>query len=141
MEYRHILVALELSEESHVLIERAKFLAELLDARVSFIHIDGSHGEIYPDLINLQTTTGLAPLNTSSIKQLRDFEAAIDYPVSNILVGTGDLADKLAETIMDNNFDLLICGHHHDFWSRIISYSKHLINKSPIDILVIPIES
>jgi len=41
--------------------------------------------------------------------------------------------------IADKGFDLLICGHHHDFVSKLVSYSRHLINKSPIDILVVPI--
>ncbi|TOO00554.1 universal stress global response regulator UspA, partial [Vibrio parahaemolyticus] len=42
-------------------------------------------------------------------------------------------------TIKEQEVDLLICGHHQDFWSKIISYSRHLINKSPVDILVVPI--
>ncbi|POF57619.1 universal stress global response regulator UspA, partial [Vibrio vulnificus] len=29
--------------------------------------------------------------------------------------------------------------HHHNFWSKIISYSRTLVNKSPVDILVVPI--
>lgn len=55
-------------------------------------------------------------------------------------MGTGDLTDKLKETVAANQVDFLICGHHHDFWSKIISHSKQLIDKSPVDILVVPIE-
>ena len=54
MKYKHILVALDLSKESHALIDRAVSIAGLVDAKVSYIHIDGTHGEIYPDLIDIK---------------------------------------------------------------------------------------
>ena len=66
MKYKHILVALDLSKESHVLIDRAVSMAELLAAKVSFIHIDGTHGEIYPDLIDIQAAPERKPLNEPS---------------------------------------------------------------------------
>ncbi|MGF1684007.1 universal stress protein [Photobacterium minamisatsumaniensis] len=141
MKYKHILVALELSEESNVLIDRAVFLAKLLDADLSFIHIDGTHGEIYPELVDIKADANNRPLNERSMIQLNGFLEHSDYPVKHFLVGTGDLSDKLSDTIPEYGVELLICGHHHDFWSKIISYSKHLIHKSTVDILVVPIQS
>ncbi|KGY12984.1 universal stress global response regulator UspA [Vibrio tubiashii] len=139
MNYRHILVAIELEEETKSLIDRAVYLAGLTDAQISFIHIDGSHGEIYPELVDLKETPDAKPINEHAVEQILSFEAYSPLAIRQILVGTGDLADKLKATIEDNNVDLLICGHHHDFWSKIVSYSKHLVNKSPVDILVVPI--
>ncbi|MFA0087680.1 universal stress protein [Vibrio sp. E150_011] len=139
MKYKHILVALELSEDSNVLIDKAVSIAQLVDAEVSFIHIDGTHGEIYPDLVDIQAEPDRQPLNAHANEMLVTFQQYTDFPIKRFLVGTGDLGDKLNATINDNGVDLLICGHHHDFWSRIVSYSRHLINKSPVDILVVPI--
>ena len=139
MKYKHILVALELSEETNVLIDRAVFLAKLLNAEVSFVHIDGTHGEIYPELIDIKKSPDETPLGEPKMEQLRAFDTNTDYPIKHFLIGTGDLSSKLQDIIQDNGVELIICGHHHDFWSKIISYSKHLINKSPVDILVVPI--
>lgn len=141
MHYKHILVALELSEESNILIERAVFLANQLDSRISFIHIDGTHGEIYPDLVDIKANPDLRPLNEHTMEQLKAFDTNTNFPITQFIVGTGDLSEKLHDVISDSRIDLLICGHHQDFWSRIVSYSQHLINKSPVDILVVPIES
>ena len=141
MKYKHILVALELTDESKMLIDKAVSMAELMEAKVSFVHIDGTHGEIYPELMDLKKEPNQLPLNDHFKAVLKNFGEYTDYPIEQILVGTGDLGDKLESTINEKGFDLLVCGHHHDFWSRIVSYSKHLINKSPIDILVVPIES
>jgi nucleotide-binding universal stress UspA family protein len=140
MKYRHILVAIELSEDSNILIDRAVSIAKTVGAEVSFIHIDGTHGEIYSELIDMQAEPNRKPLKSHSNELIASFQQNTDFPVKHFLVGTGDLADKLHDTIAEFEFDLLICGHHHDFWSRIVSYSKHLINKSPIDMLVVPLK-
>lgn len=139
MDYQHILVALGSSEESKVLVDRAVSLAKLVDAKVSLIHIDGTHGEIYPELIDLQKEHDGEQVNERSKEMYQTFSGYTDFPISHFLVGTGDLGNKLEDTIAEHGFDLLICGHHHDFWNNIISYSKRLINKSPIETLVVPI--
>ncbi|MDR9825427.1 universal stress protein [Vibrio sp. FNV 38] len=141
MKYKHILVALELSDESQVLIDKAVFMAKLLDAQISFIHIDGTHGEIYHELVDMKKDDAQRPLTVNAMDQLSAFEGYMDYPLKSFLVGTGDLGDKIVETVEENKVDLLICGHHQDFWSKIISYSRHLIHKSPVDILVVPIQN
>ncbi|AMF93104.1 universal stress protein [Vibrio fluvialis] len=139
MKYQHILVALELSDDSKPLIDKAVSFAEVTGADVSFIHIDGTIGEIYKELIDIQADPNQKPLNDRSNKMLKSLQQYSDFPIKHFYVGTGDLSDKLGMIIADNGFDLLICGHHHDFVSKLVSYSRHLINKSPIDILVVPI--
>ncbi|MCV5940993.1 universal stress protein, partial [Escherichia coli] len=75
----------------------------------------------------------------ASRTQLANFAEYAQYPITHTLVGSGDLSNELCDTIKDYSIDLVVCGHHQDFWSKIISYSRHLINKSPVDILVVPI--
>lgn len=61
MDYRHILVALELSDDTKILIDRATFFADKLEAGISFVYIDGTHGEIYPELVDIQEMTVIYP--------------------------------------------------------------------------------
>ncbi|MCG3722985.1 universal stress global response regulator UspA [Vibrio cincinnatiensis] len=138
MTYQHILVALDLSDDSKLLIDKAISFAKLLNAEISLIHIDGAIGEIYPDLVDIQANPDHRPLTEHSNKRLRELQKYTDFPIKHFYVGTGDLSNKLEKTISDNGFDLLICGHHHDLVSRVLSYSRSLINHSPIDILVVP---
>ncbi|UWZ98854.1 universal stress protein [Vibrio splendidus] len=140
MEYRHILVAVELSDDTKVLIDRAAFFAEKLDAGISFVYIDGTHGEIYPEIYDIQGNEGNLPINEDTINHLKEFETYAKHTIKHIFVGTGDLSDKLKNVIEANGVDLLLCGHHHDFWHKLISHSKQIIDISPIDILVVPME-
>lgn len=146
MKYQHILVALELTEENKVLINKAIAMAETFNADVSLIHVDGAVGEVYTQLIDIQQDPTQKPLNQHANELLLKFqnytkEQFPDFPIKYFWVGTGSLGSKLKKVIEQHQYDLLICGHHHDFWSNMVSYSRDLINKSPIDILVVPMES
>lgn len=140
MKYNHILVALELSEASQVLIDKAASLREMTGAEVSFIHIDGSVGELSSELTDLQIEPDARPLNDYGNQWLHRLQDMHDYPIKHFLVGTGNLGDKLTAVVDKYQCDVLICGHHHDLWNSIVSYSRQLINHSNIDILVVPIK-
>lgn len=141
MKYKHILVALDLSKESYILIDRAVSIAELTNAKVSFIHVDGTHGEIYPELVDIKSEPERKPLNEPSNTWLAEFQQYTDFPIESFWVGTGDLSNKVSMVVAENGIELIVCGHHHDFLSNIISYSRPLIQHSPIDILVVPLTS
>ncbi|WP_114766320.1 universal stress protein [Vibrio rhodolitus] len=139
MKYKHILVALDLSDESKVLIDRAVSLAEMVGSKVSFIHVDGNIGEVYPELVDIQAEPEQRPLNLHAMDYLHKFQKYTDHPIAHFFVGTGDLADKLKDITKEQEVDLIICGHHHDFISHFISYSRRLLNKATVDILVVPV--
>ncbi len=146
MKYQHILVALELTEENKVLINKAVAMADTFGADISLIHVDGAVGEIYPELLDIQQNPDQKPLNHHGNEQLHQLQKQLsetypNFPIKHFWVGTGNLSSKLKRMIETHDYDLLICGHHHDFWSGIVSYSRELINKSPVDILVVPLPS
>jgi universal stress protein A len=35
--------------------------------------------------------------------------------------------------------DLVVCGHHQDFWSKLMSSARQLINTVHIDMLIVPL--
>ncbi|MDG3087728.1 universal stress protein [Vibrio hannami] len=137
--YKHILVAVELSEESDSLVSKGAALAKKFDAELSLIYIDDTHGEIYHELFDLNDEESRANVPDKTNHFFERFIKACDVPVKNALAGSGNIANRLPEIIEEYEADLLLCGHHHDFWSHIISTSRQLINSSSIDILVHPI--
>ncbi len=140
MSYKHIMVALDLSEESKMLIDKAVSLAKPLDAEISFIHIDVNYAELYTGLIDLNMAETQHQAMEASMTQLKEFAEYANYPIKHSLVGSGDLSNELRDTIGEYNVDLVVCGHHQDFWSKILSSTRQLINTSPVDMLVVPIK-
>lgn len=141
MSYKHILVAIDLSDDSKLLIDKAVSLAKPLGAEVSFIHIDVNYAELYTGLIDINLAETQHQALEASQKQLQELGEYANYPIKHTLVGSGDLSNELTDNINDKFVDLVICGHHQDFWSKLLSSTRQLINVTPVDLLVVPLKS
>ncbi|PMG23591.1 universal stress global response regulator UspA [Vibrio splendidus] len=139
MSYKHILVAVDLSDDSKLLVDKAVALAKPLEAKVSFIHIDINYAELYTGLIDINMAETQHNAMEASRIQLQKFADYAQYPITHTLVGSGDLSHELCDTINEFNVDLVVCGHHQDFWSKLLSSTRQLINASPVDMLVVPL--
>lgn len=53
MAYKHILVAVDLSPESNVLVQKAVSMAKPYNAKVSLIHVDVNYSDLYTGLIDV----------------------------------------------------------------------------------------
>ena len=112
MAYKHILIAVDLSPESKVLVEKAVSMARPYNAKVSLIHVDVNYSDLY---------TGLIDVNLGDMS------------------GSGDLGQVLVDAIKKYDMDLVVCGHHQDFWSKLMSSARQLINTVHVDMLIVPL--
>ncbi len=140
MSYQHILVAVDLTADSEILMQKAAKLAAALDAKLSLIHIDVSYAELYTGLIDINLANAQQRLTNDAHQRLQTLQNTLDYPIHQSLVGAGDLSDEICEAIHDQEVDLVVCGHHQDFWSKILSSAKQLINVTPVDLLMVPLD-
>ncbi|ARR50623.1 TPA: universal stress protein [Photobacterium damselae] len=140
MAYKHILVAVDLSEESFVLLKKAADLAKALDAQLSLIHIDVNYAELYTGLIDINLSDTQDRAANDAQQQLQVLAEKAGYPVAHTLVGSGDLSDEICNAIKDLHVELVVCGHHQDFWSKILSSTKQLLNRTPVDLLMVPLK-
>ncbi len=43
------------------------------------------------------------------------------------------------DAIKKYDMDLVVCGHHQDFWSKLMSSARQLINTVHVDMLIVPL--
>ncbi|WP_237467805.1 universal stress protein [Vibrio stylophorae] len=141
MAYQHILVAVDLTEESQLLVRRAAELAKPLGAKLSIIHIDINYAELYTGLIDINFAEAQHHMLEDAQNQLQALADHADYPVSHTLVGSGDLSHEIINAIKEWNIDLVVTGYHQDFWSKLMSSTKQLLGVVPVNLLVVPLES
>ena len=127
MAYKHILIAVDLSPESKVLVEKAVSMARPYNAKVSLIHVDVNYSDLY---------TGLIDVNLGDMQKRISEET---YPITETLSGSGDLGQVLVDAIKKYDMDLVVCGHHQDFWSKLMSSARQLINTVHVDMLIVPL--
>ncbi|CWW66686.1 universal stress protein UspA [Haemophilus influenzae] len=137
--YKHILVAVDLSEESLVLLKKAVGIAKRHDAKLSIIHVDVNFSDLYTGLIDVNMSSMQDRISTETQKALLYLAESEDYPISEKLSGSGDLGQVLSDAIEQYDVDLLVTGHHQDFWSKLMSSTRQVMNTIKIDMLVVPL--
>ena len=138
--YKHILVAVDLSEESLVLLRKGANIAEKFGAKLSLIHVDVNFSDLYTGLIDINMSSVQDSVIAETSKALNDLAGQITYPVTEKLNGTGDFSQVLEEAVDKHDVDLLITGHHQDFWRKFMSSTRQLMNSVKVDMLVVPLD-
>ena len=119
--YKHVLVAVDLSDESAFLLEKAAKIAQRNEAKLSIIHVDVNFSDLYTGLIDVNMSSMQDRISTETQHALVQLAEQAGYPVAEKLSGSGDLGQVLSDAIEQYDVDLLVTGHHQDFWSKLMS--------------------
>ncbi len=139
MSYKHILNAVDLSPESHVLVDKAVSMARPYNAKISLIHVDVNYSDLYTGLIDVNLGDMQKRISEETQHAMKQLAENAGYPVTEVLSGSGDLAQVLVDAINRYDVDLVLCGHHQDFWSKLMSSARQLINTVHVDMLIVPL--
>ena len=152
MSYKHILVAVDLSKSSEQLIDKAVSLAKDANAKLSFVFVDvdnvyenvykvgNENLEVSPLPSGEEREKAIEEREKTLQEELQELAGQADYPIENAIVVMGDLGNKILETVQEMDIDLVICGHHHDFWTRLLSPVRKLVNSLVTDLLIVYLE-
>lgn len=142
MSYNNILLAIDLTKDSEILISECIKLAKKLDAKIVIFHDQADYEEMCrgTGFIDADLHDGHTEAISRIAEQFKELTNKIDYPIERRLIGTGEYGEQLKSAILENEIDLVICGHHHKFWSSIFSSTGSLINYLNIPVLVIPLK-
>ncbi|AXW86369.1 universal stress global response regulator UspA [Lonsdalea britannica] len=140
MAYKHILIAVDLSPESKMLVEKAVSMAKPYNAKVSLIHVDVNYSDLYTGLIDVNLGDMQQRISEETQNALKDLSQNAGYPIAETLSGSGDLGQVLLDAIHKYDVDLVMCGHHQDFWSKLMSSARQLINTIHVDMLIVPLQ-
>ena len=138
MNYKHILVMINLSSDSYLLINKASSFANLCDIKISIIYINTNCSHVYTGLIDVDIRN-MQPFGMENInKMLKNLIGYIYFPIYKVLIGHGDVVQCLSNAIKKYNIDLIIFGHYQDFWSKMAFSIRSIINSLHIDMLIVP---
>ena len=137
--YNHVLVAVDLSDESTFLLEKAAKIAKRNDAKLSIIHVDVNFSDLYTGLIDVNMSSMQDRISTETHQALTQLAEQAGYPITEKLSGSGDLGQVLTDANEQYDVDLLVTGHHQDFWSKLMSSTRQVMNNIAIDMLVVPL--
>lgn len=141
MSWSHVLVAVAMTPESHVLVRKAVELARPINARLSLITFTSE-----PEMFNQFAAPMLENLREVVQEEtqhfLNELILAANYPVSDRVIATGELGEHIRHFCQHKAVDLVICGNHNQsLFSRALCSAKTIIADSKVDVLLIPLSS
>ena len=143
MAYKHLLIAIDLTDESPHVIEQACELASLYQAKISVVHILepvslAFGGDIPVDLSTLQQE------QIQHSRERLDIYIA-DYPSltsEQCFLCYGQPRQEIHRIAQENNCDLIIVGSHGRQGLALLlgSTTKDLLQNAPCDVLAIALQ-
>ncbi|WP_290787616.1 universal stress protein [Halomonas sp.] len=138
-EYRHVLVAVDLTKDSHKVLERAAQIAERNNnAKVSIMHTLEPLGFAYGGDIPMDLTSIQDQLDEHAKQRLSEIaDPHVAKENQHVLVGMPDTEiHRFAE---ENNVDLIVVGSHgrHGFALLLGSTSTGVLHGAQCDVLAV----
>ncbi|MFD2228817.1 universal stress protein [Alkalimarinus sediminis] len=140
-EYKKILAAIDLTEESDQVIERARSLANLYNCSLDIVHVIEPLGYAYGGDIPMDLTEVQQQLEDHAKHYLveagKTYQVAVDQ--QHVIIGRPETEiHRLSE---DSNFDLVVVGSHgrHGIQLLLGSTANGILHGAKCDVLAVRI--
>ncbi|HSH49665.1 MAG TPA: universal stress protein [Halomonas sp.] len=137
-EYRHILVAVDLTKDSHSILERAMQIADRNHAKLSIMHTLEPLGFAYGGDIPMDLTSIQDQLDDHAKQRLAEIASPDVAPEDqHVVVGMPDT--EIHRFADENNVDLIVVGSHgrHGFALLLGSTSTGVLHGAKCDVLAV----
>lgn len=141
--YQHIMLAVDFSEHTALICQRAQSMAELYQARLSICHIiedlpitDFAYEPMISVDIDMRNT-----LLESGKEQLSQLAATLNIPIEDQWAECGTPSHNVVTLANDNHVDLIVIGSQsrHGLKALLGSTAKAVLNNAQCDVLAVNI--
>ncbi|MHB8405583.1 MAG: universal stress protein [Gammaproteobacteria bacterium] len=138
--YNHVLIAVDLSEDSPTVGRRGHDLAARCDAKLSFVHIvefipvDPAGEALLPPPVDLE-----GELVQGARQRLDALCESLGLKSAPRRVEVGNIKAEILRVAVEEQADLLVLGSHgrHGLALLLGSTEKSLLHKAPCDVLAV----
>ncbi|WP_086931487.1 universal stress protein [Agarilytica rhodophyticola] len=137
--YQHILVGLDLSDDSKAILEKAYDFARLNEAHITLAHIIEPFPVVYGGDMPVDLTEAQNVMQKQSQKHLAKLASEYEIPESDQIIELGQTGSALHELADELNADLIIVGSHGRHGLALIwgSTANSIIKGAQCDVLAI----
>lgn len=138
-QYQHILLAIDLSEDSQLLAERAATLAEQNKAELSLVHTIEPINFAYGGDIPMDLTAIQDQLDEHAHTRVEQLASQFNIPKANQHIVVGLPQNEIRRLARELNVDLIVVGTHgrHGLSLLLGSTSNGVLHGAECDILAV----
>ena len=138
--YSHVLIAVDLSDDSDAVVHRGLEMARRFNARVTVLHVvefipvDPAGEALLPPPIDLENE-----LVQSARRRLEDLCGSLNIKDLPHRVVTGVIKTELLRTVTEEHIDLIVLGSHerHGLALLLGSTEKSILHRASCDVLAV----
>lgn len=137
--YNRVLVAVDLTSESDQVIQRAVDIAKRNGATLSLIHVIEIISFAYGGDVPMDLTSLQEQIDKHAKERIAAKAAALDYPVEQCIVATGNTEEEIHQSAAKIGADLIVIGSHgrHGLALLLGSTSNGVLHGARCDILAV----
>ncbi|MAC46359.1 MAG: universal stress protein UspA [Oceanospirillum sp.] len=141
-QYKHVLIAVDLTEESHQVIEKGFAIAQRNNAKVSLVHALEPLGFAYGGDIPMDLTSIQEQLDQHARKKIAELGGPLNIPdnCQHVIVGVPD--SEIHRIAKEQDADLIVVGSHgrHGLSLLLGSTSTGVLHGAKCDVLAVRIQ-
>ena len=144
--YKHILLAMDLGQESQQLIERLASLQNLANSKVSIIHVIAPLPSVYGaygiyGVGEMAIADDVVANEKNARAALKPLAEQIGLTESDIIIKTGIESDEIIDFAIENEVDLIVAGSHGRHGLRLLlgSTANSILHSAKCDVLAVRI--
>lgn len=138
--YSHVLIAVDLSDDSDAVVHRGLEVARRFNARVTVLHVvefipvDPAGEALLPPPMDLENE-----LVQSARRRLEDLCGSLNIKDLPHRVVTGVIKTELLRTVTEEHIDLIVLGSHerHGLALLLGSTEKSILHRASCDVLAV----
>lgn len=139
MSYQHILLAVDLTEESKQVAEKAVFLARQCSCQLSLVHVIEPLSFAYGGDVPMDLSTIQEQLDEHAQQRLEAFAKELAIDVTKIHVVSGHTESEIHRIAKENSVDLIAVGSHgrHGLSLLLGSTANGVLHGAKCDVLAV----
>ena len=138
-QYKRIIAAIDLSDESDAVLQRACEVAQQNSAELSLVHVVeiisyAYGGEMPVDIADIQTQ-----VENHAERRIKEIADKLDYPITQTLVAPGNTGSEIHSVAQQLDADLIVIGSHgrHGISLLLGSTANGVLHGANCDILAV----
>ena len=141
MSYQHILLAVDLTEESKQVADKAVLLAQQCNSQLSLIHVIEPLSFAYGGDVPMDLSTIQEQLDEHAQQRLDEFSAQLPVEIKQVHVVSGHTESEIHRIAKETDIDLIVVGSHgrHGLSLLLGSTANGVLHGAKCDVLAVQV--
>lgn len=143
MPYQRIVLAVDLTDESITVANKAAAMCKAFDGELTIIHVIESLNYAYGGDVPIDVSDIQEQLQDTATKHMQALVDQLDMPVKETIVTQGGIESEIHRVAEELSADLIVVGSHgrHGLALLLGSTANGVLHGAPCDVLAVRVKS